>query len=176
MPSIKNRELLEIVGVLTVVVSLGLVWYELRQGRLVALTETSAQANEINFNVRELITENADVWQRGCLAEELSESERVMYSQMFRAYEHLSFIEWRRASIGLVGRNPDALVRRISLNRYRFPGFNDAWIKSTKIPDPSFEQIDMPIGSWNRAIQDSYESYVESGTETNVDVFACGLP
>lgn len=76
------RQMVEILGVTTVVLSLLFVGYELRLARSIAESEGFIQTAELTRSLNEYISNNADLWARGCMAEELTLSENVIFTNI----------------------------------------------------------------------------------------------
>ncbi|MEQ9210544.1 MAG: hypothetical protein RLN96_12000, partial [Pseudomonadales bacterium] len=73
------KQIIEFLGIGAVVVSLLFVGYELRQARAIAQTEFRFQTVEQTRSLREYITENAEIWAKGCMNEDLSIEESVIF-------------------------------------------------------------------------------------------------
>ena len=83
MNDAKLREWLEIVGILAVVASLVFVGLEIRQSGRTAYDESLSSDYASIVSVETAIAENADVWLRGCRAEDLNDVDRVTFTHLY---------------------------------------------------------------------------------------------
>ena len=116
------REAIEFIGITAVVVSLAFVIYELRLSRSIARSEGFNQINELNQGLSEMIASHPDVWHRGCLGEELTPEESIIFSKLAQARVVHGFTQWGRAQAGISTNIPEAIAYSLALNIYLFPG------------------------------------------------------
>ena len=76
------RTIGESTAVITVVLSLVFVGYEMRMNRAIAINDSFGQRSEMTTGVNSLIIENMDVWRKGCLGESLSENEEATFIRL----------------------------------------------------------------------------------------------
>ena len=157
------RQFVEIVGVSAVVLSLLFVGYELRLARSIAESEGLEQATELYLSLNEYKSSNADVWARGCMAEDLTPAEEIVFSNIAASIIVYRFNNWLRSGIGIS--TYPAIIRpnSIASDRYNFPGFNALWEKRG-FGTPEFRE----------AVKEQYEFLVESNAERSTDVTLCG--
>ena len=117
------RHFAEFVAVMSVVLSLIFVGFELRLSRAAAEVEMSTTLDSNNLELRTLITDNAGIWYRGCAGDELTPQEQVMFSSIFYASFYHYQMRWSIANAGVVDRPLEGPARRIAMNRYRYPGY-----------------------------------------------------
>lgn len=124
------KEIAESIVAGSIVLSLLFVGYELRQSRSIAIFDGAIAAEESLFNLRSLQIENIDVWQRGCAGGELTSTENGIFSKIVDAVNFRNFTAWSRANLGLVQQDSEFFARGIAIERYNYPGFNDAWLEN----------------------------------------------
>ena len=167
----KWRTIGEIVAVLSVVVSLLFVGYELRVARLEAGSEVFSNASDTTISVLAFISEYPDIWRKGCLDEELTPDEKIVFQKLVSAYGNRNFTAWSRTNLGLTDGNPDRFAQAQAINRYRFPGFNTMELNTRRAGNPNFV---LGGGAWNDAVDRIYDGLVESNMPRNIDVAFCG--
>ncbi|MEQ9342370.1 MAG: hypothetical protein RIN53_04810 [Gammaproteobacteria bacterium] len=168
-----KRELIEAVGVIAVVLSLIFVGFELRFSSTVAQTETYGAGNEINANFHSVIVENADVWQRGCLGEQLTDEERSIFAHIFFMYQNKSFVFYARSQTGLLDRDSDGIAMDSAIQRYRYPGINEMWIQRVSATSPNYEY--RATGGWWGAVESAYQQLLLSDYPKEADPALCGI-
>jgi len=97
------RVLAELLAVISVVLSLIFVGYELRLNRNIAANESYASAIDIETSIREYLSQYPAILARGCLNEELSIGEDVIFTNQVRTIDRLGFFRWLRAGQGISG-------------------------------------------------------------------------
>jgi hypothetical protein len=113
---VKNwRVIGELVAVLSIVITLAFVVYELRLARAQAGAEGLSFGGEMTLQVQSMLAEHPEIWRKGCLGEEMSDTESVVFYRLFNAFTHRNFITWRRTTLGLTG--TDLSGNRSSLER-----------------------------------------------------------
>ena len=172
--SIEKKHVFETLGVLGIIASLLFVGFELRLSRSIALNEGFATQNELAIALMSMQSENADVWQRGCLGEELTQEEKVVFGKIFAATVNYRFTLWSRANVGLMGASPERWARYVAFDRYQFTGFNEYWIEGLNRRNPDRELSTEAMGPWQADIERVYEEYVSSNTPKDLDVSYCG--
>lgn len=169
---LSKRELVEVIGVVAVVLSLVFVGFELRFSSTVARTETYGVGNEINANLQSVIVENADVWQRGCMGEQLTDEERAIFAHILSMYDNRSFVLFARSQTGLLGRDPESIALGSAIQRYRYPGFNEMWVQRISAVDPAFEY--RATSGWRGAVESAYQELLQSGLPSEGNPALCG--
>ncbi|MEJ2237469.1 MAG: hypothetical protein P8X82_04165 [Gemmatimonadales bacterium] len=122
------RAWLETIGIIGVIVSLLLLGYELRLTRDASMAERFTAAAEVEASIRDSIAANADVWQRGCVGDDLSVTDRTVFNNLVWAYTFRYFMRWHtdRLLVGAGGGN--VFVDGVATNVRDYPGFRRAWI------------------------------------------------
>jgi hypothetical protein len=160
------KNIAESVAILSVVLSLLVVGYELRQSRSIAIFDGAIAAEEARFNLRSLQIENIEVWQKGCRGGELSESEKGIFSKIVDTVDFRRFTGWRRANFGMVQRDPDDFAKEMALDRYNYPGFNTAWLEIVE-----YRQT---WGPWEESIDFIYKSVITEPISSTTSISNCG--
>lgn len=162
-----NKQLVEVVGVIAVVASLLFVGSELRLARSIAVIDGLSSRSDLNLNFRSLIIENADIWERGCLGEELSDQESIIFANMAQVRINLGFNRWAQGNEGVSQLPNTDTARLLALNMYRFPGLRKAW-------DMNRLTQELESTPWSMDVEDHYNQLVQSGTSREFDVAWCG--
>ena len=113
----------EFVGILAIVASLMFLALEVRQSRQIGSFEIAASQVEVQNQLRELLLAHAGTWTRGCAGEELSESERSKYAQIFRGYTVSLYWGWVASKDSIVEIDKKYGVNAYAANYHRYPGF-----------------------------------------------------
>ena len=166
----------EIIAVASVVFSLLFVGYELRLSRSIAESEQMEANFTLNTTVRELILLNSDVWSRGCLGEELTLSERIVFNNIAEAATLFRYTQWAKAGAGIYFGAPETAAMRLALNRYRYPGFNQAYIEGweSQVNDTEYDAEELELESWALAVENAYQSLIASGAPRDFHDGWCG--
>jgi hypothetical protein len=123
MNSDKMRDWLQLVGMAAVVASLVFVGLQIRQSDEIALSELLDNAAARNLELSTLRADHADVWQKACLGDELSSSEKVIASSIYFSYLSNNWNSWvRRKTTGYGLAEPDYLTDAFATNLHRYPG------------------------------------------------------
>ena len=159
------RQITEFLGVAAVVLSLLFVGFELRQSRSIAESEGFQENHELTRSLSELIIANADVWERGCMAEDLTAKEAIVFSRIVHSLIDFEWTRWTRASIGISNAPPRIGARPLARHIYNFPGIKASWDTTPQKGSQLFQQT----------VYEEYELLVESNVERHYDVSLCGI-
>jgi len=168
------RKVGEIIAVASVVFSLLFVGYELRLSRSIAESEQMEANAALNMNVRELILLNSDVWNRGCLGEELTPNERIVFNNIAAAANIFRYTQWAKAGAGIYFGAPETAAMRLALNRYRYPGFNQAFIEEWEAQRNDTEYDAEELEGWTLAVEIQYQNLIASGAPRDLHDGWCG--
>ena len=113
----------EFVGILAIVASLVFLAFEVRQSRQIGSDQISASIVETQNQLREMLLDHADVWSRGCAGQELSDSEKTKYAQLFRGYVVGLYWGWVASKDSIVEIDQMFGVNAYAANYHRYPGF-----------------------------------------------------
>jgi hypothetical protein len=117
------KDTAEFVGITAIVASLVFLGLQIKQSEDVASTEIFIAYQEARKSYERLIVENADIWHRACVGDELTPSEKLIASQIFEAYLNTNYVGWQTARIGIALTSVDERVYAFAANMHRFPGF-----------------------------------------------------
>ena len=122
MRTTKWKDIAELVGISAIVASLLFVGIQVRQSQSSANVSQLQSYGEMSLELRGLIMEHADVWQRACADEELSPAESVQANQLMRAYIEFAFTQGVTADLGMFDYRQIVIGRYVA-NMHRYPGF-----------------------------------------------------
>ena len=164
--NLSGKELAESIAIISVVLSLLFVGYELRLSRSIAIFDGAIAAEQARVNVRSLQIEQIDIWQKGCAGGELSTSEAGIFNRLVDIANFRKFTGWRRANLGMVERDPEPFAREMALERHKFLGFNTAWLEVVGSRQN--------WGPWELSVDSIYES-LNSDSQNSTPYFSnCG--
>ena len=169
LKNIKPGQYVEIVGLLAVVISLALVWSELRQSREVALNESYGTQIESSTNIMAFLGENSSVLRRGCAGEELSEDEDMLFTALVRAIDRFHFFRFLRSQNGFTDYPLLAAPQHIARHRIWYPGFNEKWLEI-------WDQNQRGGGDFYQTVQEQYEILKSEFYPGQYDSSLCGAP
>ena len=159
------RAFAELIAVVSVVLSLIFVGSELRLSRAVAVSENFANVSDRALTFRQALVENADVWRKGCLGEEMTETERVQFFSLLEMFNFRLFASWQNATSGTSARDPDAFARSVARTMYWFPAF---------LIHESLNSSTEGVSGWTNAIDEQYSLLASMDFPRDVDVAHCG--
>lgn len=169
---ISTKENLELVGLFAVIVSLLFVGYELRLSRSIAQTQGLAEMSALNSQVKQMQIDNAEIWHKGCVGEELSPVQKLIFAKIFRATLNRYFAAWARGNIGVIDSNPSQFVSALAMSRYRFQGFNEFWVEERMQRNANLEYF-IPENSFADDVEQMYQDLITAGAPKNVDPAFC---
>ena len=76
--------------------------------------------------LRATIADNASLWRRGCVGEELSEDEQVVFTQLVYAIYFKQFMKHLIGQTTVGDAAKDQFILNIAKNMHRFPGFAES--------------------------------------------------
>jgi hypothetical protein len=118
----KWRDILETLGIVSIVASLVFVGLQLRQDQKMNRYQAEADFDDTMFEYARIIGENPELWRKGLRGDELSESEEIRFQALAYIVEQkYTGIYGRSLLIGM-GRDPEGIVRQFASNLYAFPG------------------------------------------------------
>jgi hypothetical protein len=168
------RTLGETIAVTSVVLSLIFVGYELRLSRSIARSAEFVMAADVAESALALQATHADVWQRGCVGEELSAQDQVIFAKVYRAVVTVRFSGWARSLIGITEGRPEYWAFGTALDRYRFPGFNEMWLNDFRSRNANLS-YETSLDSWGQAVEAPYTELLDSGPPKSISAGFCGL-
>ena len=175
MDSKKVNDWLQISGMFGIIASLIFVGLQVKQADEIASMESLDRGAEQRRDLFTLITENADVWQRGCVGEELSTSDHVVFMNIYRVYLNSNYASWKRYKIDSAsGADPQFLPDAYAANIHRFPGFRAAYESRKQWVEQGFTYSDPDFGEYNQAVQARLDELAELDSEQHFDAGWCG--
>ena len=162
------REIGEIVALVSVVVSLLFVGYELRMSRQLAINESSSAAAATSPEVIGLIAAHPSIWMRGCIGEDLTRDEEMIFGGLVQALDRQFFYRYRIARDGISGINPVLPAIDMARTRVLYPGIDR---KSREIYGTN------PDGSerYRILVEEQYELLKDTYSSVTADATVCGL-
>ena len=97
MRAIRPKDVVETVGIISIVASLIFLGIQVKQAQEVALSETDAAMLESGLQLTSLVVEHADVWRRGSAGELLSEPEATIFRKLVEAHGNVAFMNYQQA-------------------------------------------------------------------------------
>jgi hypothetical protein len=169
----KLREWLEIIGILAVVASLVFVGIEIRQTSRAALEESAVGDLGTVIAVEEIVVENADVWLRGCRAEDLNDIERLQFTRMYHMHEFLFFMRWLRGTKGVAAANDELTIDNMAWNLYRSEGLRREWDSHGDWRPHVADEY--PFQQWRAMVEARVAEYPSFEPTPIKNDFRCGL-
>ena len=169
----KIRALIQIVGLFAVFASLIFVGYEIRQTGRVAKEESllSEQANVTSMQA--LVVENAEVWLRGCMGEELEPTEQMVFTRLYHTYVVVRFFSWLRTKEAISVGSDSLAITHMAANLYRNVGLRREWQLHGEwrkhVPDEAVFQV------WRRLVEDRLKEMPNIEPTPMVNPYRCGL-
>jgi len=149
------RDIAELVGIGAIVASLVFVGMQLRQEQAIAIVDTYESVVESNAAVLGLIGEHPDIWEKGLLGDELSTSDKIIFSGMVRAvfsrHAHM-YIRFARIGPG----DPADVMKDFAYAIYIFPGLRSQW------------EEDYEFQNYRDAALNRSETFLDFRFETNL--------
>jgi len=175
MDSSKLNDWLQPLGMAGIIASLVFVGVQINQTEEIATIEIINDGTERQISVATLIAENADVWQRGCMAEELTDAEATTFISIFRAYQSHKYAAWARFTRSEIGGgNPESVVNLVAANAHRYPGFRAAMQGRAafrgKFADTTFRMA----AQFTADVEKRMDEYAEIEPNPDFDVRYCG--
>jgi len=122
MNSEKVNNWLQVVGMFGIMASLVFVGFQVRQTQAIGEGESAAHFLETVVSARQIFIDNADVWIRGCMGEDMSAVDEAKFAHLFRAYSQGSFFAWLGSRNNILELNPQDVVYSFAANIHRYPG------------------------------------------------------
>jgi len=124
-----------------VVASLVFVGLEVRQSRQIAYMDQLAVARQLVSDYRQELIANSDLWYRGCSGDELSDSERFVFSQLALELRDTVATLYGRGNIGIYA-SSSRWMDNLAANLHRYPAVRDAIIAADEATFVSAESAD----------------------------------
>lgn len=98
MRAIRPKDVVETVGIISIVASLIFLAIQVKQAQEVALSETDAAMLENGLQLKSLVMEHADIWRRGRAGELLPEPEATVFQKLVEAHGDGAFMNYQQAA------------------------------------------------------------------------------
>jgi hypothetical protein len=175
MDSSKLNDWLQVVGIFAVVASLIFVGLQMKQTDDIATVEILNESGTRTRELKTLIAENADVWGRGCIGEELTDAERIRFGQVYTAYTNAAYIGWKRVIVaGLSDFDPQFLINSVAANLHRFSGLRSLQATRAEWDANGRQYTDPYISLYSQKLAARLAELAEIEPEPIVDVTWCG--
>ena len=122
MDSAKLNDWLQVFGMFALVASLIFVGLQIRQTQEIAITDAANGYLEPSLTLKQLLIDNADVWQKGCMGEDLSAVDQSRVAHLFRAYIEFAYFTWLGGRSGVFQGDGSQTFNRFAANIHRYPG------------------------------------------------------
>jgi len=176
MNSARLNDWMQVVGIFALVASLVFVGLQMRQTQEIASFEGLADGVDRILLFRELVSENAEAWSKGCLGEELTDKERIQFASVFEAYFGSTFVAWLRARQNdFGGLDPDVYVRRLAISLYRFPALSEYFsARQSWLGQEGLFQADS-AAQYRDLVSREVARLAEGGGQLEADISMCGI-
>jgi hypothetical protein len=164
----------ELVGIAAIVASLVFLGLQIKQTDAVASTEIFIAYQEARKSYERLIIENADVWRRACIGEELTPSEQLIASQIFEAFLNTNYVGWQAARIGVANTSVDERIYAFAANLHRYPGFLEIDMSHRNWAKLGTALSTDDTDEWASAILERYEALRDLEPNPDSDPRWCG--
>lgn len=85
------KDIAELIGIVSIVASLIFVGLQMQQAEDIAMAELNASDVSTNIDLAALINEHTDVWRRGNAGESLNPDETIIYENLLKSMNDVSF-------------------------------------------------------------------------------------
>ena len=175
MDSAKLNDGLQILGMLGIIASLVFVGLQLRQTDEIASIEGQDSAVQRHYDMLSLMTEHADVWQRGCTGEELSGAESAQFAKIFTVYANNNFTSWRRLELtDYRNTSSDNSIRSYAANIHRYPGFAATFRSQIAWDELGNGDLGITFSRYHRLVLERAEELARTEPDAHYDGTWCG--
>ena len=155
--------------------SLVFVGLQVRQTDTIASLEGQEYAVQRHYDMLSLMTEFAEVWQRGCSGEELNTTERVQFAKILAVYQNNNFAGWRRLHLSSYrDGSSDYNINASAANIHRYPGFAATYHALAEWRDLGQDDLGPVYKEYRRLIAARLEELAESEPEPVYETELCG--
>lgn len=158
-----------------VVASLVFVGLQIKQSDEIALVELRDNAAIRNLELNTLRADHADIWQKTCLGDELSSSEKVIASSIYFAYISNNWNAWvRHMTTGYGLAESDYLIDTVAANIHRYPGLKKTAMSYRDWRTNNSELDSMYTPMYQEAIRSRLSELEQLESNPEYDVMRCG--
>ncbi len=175
MISGKVHDWLQLVGMAAVVASLVFVGLQIKQSDEIAMVELLDNAAIRNLELSTLRANHADIWQKACLGDELSSSEKVVASSIYFSFISNNWNAWVRTTVTGYGlAESDYFTDVVAANIHRYPGLEKITLsyRDWRTNNSELDTVYVPI--YREAIQIRLAELEQLETNPEYDVMWCG--
>lgn len=123
----ENAQLIEMLGIVSIVGSLIFVGIEMQQAQQISFAEQDLSRAEINIALRNEINENIDIWTNGNSGQELDEKSAKIYESMVQnSWERADALAEARLRLGS---DANVAIHQFSVFLSENPGAQIYWAK-----------------------------------------------
>ena len=169
------RVFAEVLAVVSVLASLGMVWYELRLARSTGVGEFFSSSTARLQDIRFSIAEHASVWNLGCSGQNLTPEHQSVFLQLVAAVEHDLFINYLGTALNLSARAPESVLREMARNMYLFSGFNNAVREIWDMRRVGLGDREYGRAGWKAAVLAELATIQSIGVDIEVETRMCGI-
>ena len=174
----KNKHLeewIQGIGLLGIMGSLIFVGLQVKQADDVAVLQVMDSTAERGHELSVMIAENADIWHRACLGEELTGPEQIIAANIYWSYLQSNWNNWTRIrETGLGSSSPDFLTEAYAANLHRYPGFLEIARSYRDWSETGRNFNAEGIDDYREAVFSRVEELRQLEPEPNADVMWCG--
>ena len=123
MRRLSRKEVLEGIGVFSIVASLIFVGLQVNQSQRVGEGAEFTAYLEMAGAKRSIFIDNADVWHKACSGARLTPGEKIKAAQLYKHYVEFVFVTAAASRVGIAQDWPEFLINRFAANLHRYPGF-----------------------------------------------------
>ncbi len=175
MDSNRLNDRLQILGMLGIIASLVFVGLQLKQTDEIASIEGQESAVQRHYDMLSLMAGNADVWQRGCIGEELSATERAQFAKIFTVYANNNFAGWRRLELtNYRATGSKSSINSFAANIHRYPGFAAAYSSQLAWDILGTGDLGNTYGKYRWLVSERVEELARIEPEPHYDAEWCG--
>jgi len=176
MSGLNRREILEGIGVFSIVASLIFVGLQVNQSQRAGEGQELVSYLELAGNMRSVLIDNAEVWQKACAGESLNSVDRTRAAQLFKTYIEFSYLASVTSRVGIIGDGDAFLVNRVAANLHRYPGFAKLAAEQGQWTNEGERAMDDPnVRSFREAIVVRLAELQEIEPDPDYDVMWCGM-
>ena len=92
----KLKSIFETLGIISVIITLILVWQEMRQNRILSEISFEMTITQNKIIANQAIANNADIWIRGCANDSLGTKEMAVFEAMIEDRNEFAFYRVNR--------------------------------------------------------------------------------
>jgi hypothetical protein len=169
----------ELVGIAAIVASLVFVGLQMQQTEDIARYERYSDAMD-PVAIATMLSENRDVWLRGCAGEELSEQEWLTFVQLVDVINIRRNARWEinRLIDAESQSAPQVATFRHALDLYSNPGMLKAWQARVAVREQTgyyMDDVQLDSQNFTREVQKALERVKRDPPDTLSDGSLCGV-